>query len=199
MKGITSTLTAQANIPTRFRSNSVPIPKIEVTLHEDKKDDKDEQDERKRKRQERLASDEGHHVRTTSLCMKRRKKSIISGLEVTKLKNFKSFVESKILSKSDRNLEQEPKEQEDEVSADTANKECGRQASRSSMVEVRFYFLRLFKTHLRNLLFVKLTQPLLILRRKLNCLYSEKKVGNIFNLHQYFLTLLQKICATYCL
>ena len=36
---------------------------------------------------------------------KRRKKSIIgTGLEVTKFKHFKSFVESKILSKSDRSL-----------------------------------------------------------------------------------------------
>ena len=46
-----------------------------------------------------------HPTRAASLGAKRRKKSIIgTGLEVSKLKHFKSFVESKILSKSDRTL-----------------------------------------------------------------------------------------------
>ena len=42
LKGITSTLTVHSAVPARFRSNSVPIPKIEITFHdEDKKEDAD--------------------------------------------------------------------------------------------------------------------------------------------------------------
>lgn len=61
----------------------------------------------------------GRHARAVSLGGgKRRKKSIIgSGLEVTKFKHFKSFVESKIMSKSDRALEQQPADESTGLSA----------------------------------------------------------------------------------
>ena len=91
----------------RKRSNSMPIPQIKVTVDtpEDKKPEPIDDD---------ILNDEemkaaALHARGNSLGSgvhnKRRKKSIIgTGLEVTKLKHFKSFVESKILSKSDRAL-----------------------------------------------------------------------------------------------
>jgi hypothetical protein len=47
--------------------------------------------------------EEAHHNRATSLDHKRRKKSMAG--EGSKFKHFKSFVESKILSKSDRSLD----------------------------------------------------------------------------------------------
>ncbi len=95
----------------RKRSNSVPIPQIEVTAcgggadGGDRKDDDEEDGDRL----EAVAKDGSgaFHARATSLGGKggRRKKSLIStGMEVTRLKHFKSFVESKILSKSDRSL-----------------------------------------------------------------------------------------------
>ena len=106
-------------IPTRFRSNSVPMPKIEVTLHDDndKANGADGGDEDKTANGVGSSEDvlitvvaseaaAEAHKRTKSLSMRHghRKKSIMGNLEVSKLKNFKSFVESKILSKSDRSL-----------------------------------------------------------------------------------------------
>ena len=104
--GAASSLTSQ-----RKRSNSMPIPKIEVTMHGNngtsnkELKEKEEDDEELEKG---LNDDNSlmRRVRATSLGAKRRKKSLIgAGLEVTKFKHFKSFVESKILSKSDRSLE----------------------------------------------------------------------------------------------
>ena len=106
--GLTS---SESNGQQRKRSNSMPIPKIEVTMHgnngapskETKEKEEDEEDLEKG-----LSDDNSlmRRVRATSLGAKRRKKSLIgAGLEVTKFKHFKSFVESKILSKSDRSLE----------------------------------------------------------------------------------------------
>ena len=113
----------------RRRSNSVPVPKIEVTVFND--DDEHDVDKAAVATQgstgggygggyglnaeSRGESSGGFHTRARSLGGKgsggestgggRRKKSIIGqGLDVTKLKHFKSFVESKIMSKSDRNL-----------------------------------------------------------------------------------------------
>lgn len=101
----------------------MPVPKIEVTFYHSDEDNKgtartqgnsltvgDDREhvrrfKRGRHREELLSSEDGHHMRTISLGNKRRKKSLISGLEVTKLKNFKNFVESRILLKSDRNLD----------------------------------------------------------------------------------------------
>ena len=110
-------------IPTRFRSNSVPMPKIEVTLHDDNDKangadgggDEDKTANGGGSSEDVLttvaASETAAeaHKRTKSLSMRHghRKKSIMGNLEVSKLKNFKSFVESKILSKSDRSLAEE--------------------------------------------------------------------------------------------
>ena len=100
----------------RRRSNSVPIPQIEVTVcgaggngngggdggegksGEEEDDDPDALGS---------ASASAFHARATSLGGgKRRKKSLITtGMaEVAKFKHFRSFVESKIMSKSDKSL-----------------------------------------------------------------------------------------------
>lgn len=98
----------------RKRSNSVPIPVIQVSedqpkateMEPNKRDSKDtelpllDEDELK------AAANKHHRGCSLSEVTGKRKKSIIgTGLEVSKLKHFKSFVESKILSKSDRALE----------------------------------------------------------------------------------------------
>ena len=56
-----------------------------------------------------LAGDSPHHMRASSLRegLKKRKRSIIQTIEQAKLKNFKSFVESKILSRSNLELAME--------------------------------------------------------------------------------------------
>ncbi len=98
----------------RKRSNSVPVPHIEVTAcagaggngAADEGGDGNGADRDEKSDVLGDSVDSSHHARATSLGGgKRRKKSLIStGMEVTRLKHFKSFVESKILSKSDRSL-----------------------------------------------------------------------------------------------
>jgi len=99
----------------RKRSNSMPIPQIEVTSCNTGATDNAEDGKAKKNGltanvgddddDVMSAAESAFHARATSLGGKRRKKSIIGqGLEVTRLKHFKSFVESKILSKSDRSL-----------------------------------------------------------------------------------------------
>ena len=95
------------------------MPKIEVTLHDDiDKANGADGDEDKTANGGGSSEDVLNtvaasetaaeaHKRTKSLSMRHRKKSIMGNLEVSKLKNFKSFVESKILSKSDRSLAEE--------------------------------------------------------------------------------------------
>ena len=124
------------NAPARFRSNSVPIPKIEVTLYNDDSandasfnegglDTKDQNcpsteipeicivgEASNKKGSTNLSAtghmvDSPHHIRSSSLRdgLRKKRKSIIQTIEHTKLKNFKSFVESKILSKSNLTLQ----------------------------------------------------------------------------------------------
>uniref|UniRef100_A0A0K2T575 Uncharacterized protein n=1 Tax=Lepeophtheirus salmonis TaxID=72036 RepID=A0A0K2T575_LEPSM len=97
----------------RKRSNSLPIPQIEVTFAKDSNSQKTNEIESSELENGNMSTIQSNHNRTTSLSEKTikgsriRKKSLISGLEVGKLKCFKSFVESKILSKSDRALDAE--------------------------------------------------------------------------------------------
>ncbi len=94
----------------RRRSNSMPMPKIVVSSTTAADDALTKENIGRRCEDEELllAKESANVSRAASLGHggKRRKKSIIgSGLEVSKLKHFKTFVESKILSKSDRCLD----------------------------------------------------------------------------------------------
>ena len=92
----------------RRRCHSMPMPKLAVKekIESSKESDK-ENNARKNEDEELLLAKESAHIARASSLGKRRKKSIIgTGLqEVSKLRNFKTFVESKILSKSDRCLD----------------------------------------------------------------------------------------------
>ena len=92
----------------RRRCHSMPMPKLAAKekIESSKESDK-ENNARKSEDEELLLAKESAHIARASSLGKRRKKSIIgSGLqEVSKLRNFKTFVESKILSKSDRCLD----------------------------------------------------------------------------------------------
>lgn len=87
--------------PRRKRSNSLPLPKAEDATDKANEGQKYVVDDEL----ERIAR-EAHHERTRSLQGKRKKSIIGTGIQATKL-HFKSFVESKILSKSDRALDAE--------------------------------------------------------------------------------------------
>ena len=141
LKGIACTDSSEGrSAPTRFRSNSVPIPKIEVTIcgdeaandanktiketNEFSKDNgvpeiciEDEDDEVFGKGGSANLSGSNspdgssrHHIRSISMRegLKKKRKSIIHTIHAdTKWKNFKSIVESKIMSKSNMALESE--------------------------------------------------------------------------------------------
>ncbi len=111
----------------RKRSNSLPVPQIEVTACGAAGDDDGEKKDGGGNgdgKGDALGDmrDSGFHTRATSLGGgKRRKKSLIStGMEVTRLKHFKSFVESKILSKSDKSLADEEESSASQAAAAAA-------------------------------------------------------------------------------
>ena len=140
LKGIACTDNSEErSAPTRFRSNSVPIPKIEVTLYNDenvseatanvsgglstKTNDQSNTifdvdipeicieggDEvfQSNGQINMSAEDSLNHIRSSSMRdgLKKKRKSIIHSIEHTNVKNFKTFVRSKILSKSNMALE----------------------------------------------------------------------------------------------
>ena len=140
LKGIACTDgSEERSVATRFRSNSVPIPKIEVTICGDESANdsnktvkgsndtnidggvpaiciQDEDDEVFKKDTTNLSASNSpdgglhHHIRSISMRenLKNKRKSIIHGaIEHTKWKHFKSIVESKIMSKSNIDLESE--------------------------------------------------------------------------------------------
>ena len=156
LKGIACTDSSEGrSAPTRFRSNSVPIPKIEVTLYSDDnthdspsnqggssnktKDPNDTNIEMdipeiciedndddvfpvkgRNNLSTSASTDESpHHIRSISMRegLKKKRKSIIHSIEHTKLKNFKSFVESKILSKSSMDMEKSEAEEASTISS----------------------------------------------------------------------------------
>ena len=141
LKGIACSENGEGrSAPTRFRSNSVPIPKIEVTIYNEEetvnssnettqrginakpKDhttleakipeiciEPEDDDVFHKTGNKNLSALDGspHHIRSASMRegLKKKRKSIIHSIEQTNVKNFKSFVRSKILSKSNMALE----------------------------------------------------------------------------------------------
>ena len=141
LKGIACTENGEGrSAPTRFRSNSVPIPKIEVTIYNEEetvntsnetsqrgintkpKDhtaveakipeiciEPEDDDVFHKTGNKNLSALEGspHHIRSASMRegLKKKRKSIIHSIEQTNVKNFKNFVRSKILSKSNMALD----------------------------------------------------------------------------------------------
>ena len=105
LKGITSgdVSNLQPCPPPRKRSNSVPMPKIEVTLSS--VGDEEFEEEGTKSPIGSAVDPSDPVLKNRSVTKQDRKKSMITNIEGNRFKNFKTFVESKILSKSDRSLE----------------------------------------------------------------------------------------------
>jgi hypothetical protein len=103
LKGIASGDISNQPCPTpRKRSNSVPMPKIEVTLSTV---EGEEEEEELKSPIESVLDPSDQILHNRSVTKQDRKKSMIANIDGNRFKNFKTFVESKILSKSDRSLE----------------------------------------------------------------------------------------------